>query len=126
MWRCHHCRMLHIKDLARPKKRNKFSAVKTTTADGITHDSKREASRWVHLQTMQRAGLISSLERQVRFQLVVNGHKVCAYVADFVYVEAGARVVEDVKSEITRKRPEYRIKVKLMRAVHGINVREVL
>lgn len=105
---------------------NKFGAIRTTTADGITHDSKREAARWETLKLMVKAGLIHSLNRQVRFPIVVNGIRVCSYVADFTYVEAGAQVVEDVKSPPTRKRPEYRLKSKLMAAVHGITLREVL
>jgi len=35
------------------------------------------------------------------------------------------RVVEDVKSEFTRKDPVYRLKYKLMKACHGIDIREV-
>jgi hypothetical protein len=31
----------------------------------------------------------------------------------------------DVKSDVTRKHPVYRIKKKLMKAVHGIDIREV-
>jgi len=37
----------------------------------------------------------------------------------------GVKVVEDVKSEVTRKLPTYRLKNKLMRAVHGIAIREI-
>ena len=47
------------------------------------------------------------------------------YVADFVYQEQGAQVVEDVKSVVTRKHPVYRLKKHLMKHVHGIEVREV-
>lgn len=105
-------------------KRNKFNA-QATMLDGVRFDSKREAARWAHLQILQKAGLISDLERQVRYRLEVGGQLICAYVADFRYLEGGVQVVEDVKSEPTRKRPEYRIKAKLMRAIHGITIREV-
>jgi hypothetical protein len=120
--------MLHFNDLlgTQPtaKRRNKFNAVRTVV-DGLKFDSKREAARWAELRTMERAGVITALERQVKFPMVVNGILVCSYVADFRYCEGGRAVVEDVKSEITRKEPTYRIKVKLMQAVHGIEVREV-
>ena len=55
------------------------------------------------------------------------GHKIreIAYVADFVYEENGAKVVEDVKSPITRKNPIYKLKKKMMMYVHGIEVKEV-
>jgi hypothetical protein len=104
----------------RPKYRNR-----KTTVGGIEFDSKREAERWSELLAMQAAGLIAGLRRQVRFPLVVNGQRVCAYVADFVYVMGGRRVVEDVKSEFTRRLPVYRIKRKLMFACHGIEIQEV-
>ena len=37
---------------------NKFHAIPTTTADGIRHDSKAEASRWDTLKLRERAGEI--------------------------------------------------------------------
>ena len=46
------------------------------------------------------------------------------YRADFSYRENGALVVEDVKSSATRTRT-YLDKRKLMREIHGIEVREV-
>jgi len=66
-------------------------------------------------------GIIRSLERQVVYQLLVNGIKVCAYVADFTYydIERDCFVVEDVKSEATRKQRAYRIKRKLFEAINA-------
>lgn len=66
-------------------------------------DSKGEAKRWSTLLLLQRAGEISELRRQVRFPLFTMGkagHPVqfAVYVADFVYVEKGERVVEDHKA----------------------------
>lgn len=46
------------------------------------------------------------------------------YTADFVYNEAGELVVEDVKSEATRKEPDYVLRRKLMLHVHGIKILE--
>lgn len=121
--------MLHFRDLLDQsppaKRRNKFGATRTVV-DGITFDSKREAARWAELRTMERAGLITALERQVKFPIAVNGILVCSYIADFRYRESGRIVVEDVKSAITRKQADYRLKSKLMRAVHGIEIHEVL
>lgn len=48
-----------------------------------------------------------------------------AYVADFVYMENGKQVVEDVKSDITRANPVYKIKKKMLMYVHGIEITEV-
>ena len=51
---------------------------------------------------------------------------VAHYVADFRYVRTadGVRVIEDVKSEITRKDKTYRLKAKIMAAM-GLPVTEV-
>ena len=46
------------------------------------------------------------------------------YTADFVYVEDGVTVVEDCKSDYTRKEKDYILRRKLMLHVHGIRVLE--
>lgn len=109
--------------LAAPRGRNKYGAT-AVTVDGVRFDSKREAARGAELRLLERAGLISDLERQVRFPMVVNGQLVCTYIADFRYRDRGRVVVEDVKSAITRREPTYRIKVKLLKALHGIEILE--
>lgn len=108
-------------------KRSKYGNVKVTDASGAVHDSTKEYRRWCELQLRERAGEISQLHRQPVFDLVVNDVLVCRYEADASYVEnaTGERIVEDTKSEITRKKRDYRIKVKLLKATHGIEVKEV-
>jgi hypothetical protein len=106
---------------------NKYGNRKTVV-DGITFASKAEARRYLELMMLQRGGAISQLELQPRFPMVVNGVKVCTYVADFSYSENGLGTVitvEDVKSEATCKLPVFRIKKKLMLALYGIDVQEV-
>ena len=104
--------------LVRAKYGNKKVAI-----DGRTFDSKAEAARYVELKRMQEAGLIFGLECQVTFPLVVNGELICKYIADFRYVDIeGSRITEDVKGVRTR---DYRIKAKLMKALHGITIKEV-
>lgn len=93
--------------------------------DGRTFDSKAEARRYEHLKAEQAAGRIAALRCQVRFPLRVNGVRVCAWCADFVYLRNGVRIVEDVKSEITRRHPVYRLKKKLVAACLGIEIVEV-
>lgn len=125
-------------------KYNKYNNQKTRTSDGVEHDSKKEARRWMELQLLQKAGLISDLNRQVRFELIptqrepdtigkLGGvHKgkcieqSVVYVADFVYsdLKKGEIVVEDVKSEATRKKESYIIKRKLMLFLKGIKIYE--
>ena len=93
-------------------------------ANGVTFDSKGEYRRWLELFAMQAAGRISELQRQVRFDLhSLGGAKICSYVADFVYIENGRRIVEDYKSEFTAKMPMFKIKAKWMKAEHGIEIR---
>ncbi len=94
----------------------------------MTFDSKREWQRYLELRTLERAGEISELRRQVDFELapavVIKGRKRPAlrYRADFVYREKGATegTVEDVKGKETEG---YRIKRHLM-AVKGIQIKE--
>ena len=102
----------------------KYKNVKTIL-DGISFDSRKESARYSDLKLMHRAGAITDLTLQPKFDIVINGQKVCSYIADFSYVENGVTVVEDVKSEMTRKLPTYRLKKKLMKAVHSIEVREI-
>lgn len=105
----------------RLSRRSKYRSRKTEI-DGRRFDSKREADRYLCLRAMERAGEITDLTCQVEFRLEVNGVLVCKYRADFVYLEGGGAVVEDVKGYRTRG---YLLKKKLMRAIHNIDVREV-
>ena len=105
---------------------NKYHNVKTTTSDGITHDSIKEANRWCELKLLQRAGKIQHLQRQVKYALIPKqqGEREVSYIADFVYhiAEDGKLVVEDVKGKKTK---EYVIKRKLMMWIHGIKIKEI-
>ena len=80
---------------------------------------------------MERAGIISNLQAQVKFILIPaqrQGDKVveraATYIADFMYTENGKTVVEDVKSPATRT-DVYRLKKKLMLYKFGIEIKEV-
>lgn len=91
--------------------------------DKIKFDSQRECSRYIDLKMMLRAGRISALKVHPWFDLIVNGVNVGAYEGDFSYVtKTGAKVVEDVKGVRTAV---YRLKKRLMLAIHGIDVVEV-
>ncbi|CAB4122278.1 Protein of unknown function DUF1064 [uncultured Caudovirales phage] len=105
--------------------KSKFKAVKTEI-DGEKFDSKAEAKRWTTLRILQRIGEIADLETQPRFDMVINGQKVCTYVADFRYrvIATGAVVIEDVKS-LPTKTPIYRLKKKLLKALHNLEVVEI-
>ena len=42
----------------------------TRTVDGVTYDSQKEYYRWLALCQMQKKGIITDLERQVKFELI--------------------------------------------------------
>ena len=125
-------------------RRQKYGNIKITV-DGIQFDSKREAARYQELKLLERAGVISFLQRQTKFQLIPDQHapsnavytkgprkgqrkpgklleKECSYIADFCYIQNGETVVEDAKGYRTEV---YRIKKKLMLERYGIQIKEV-
>jgi len=112
-------------------RRMKYGARQIACRDG-KFDSKAEWRRWRELKLMERAGEISSLNRQVKFELLPAQYdgagklleRPVVYIADFKYVDlrTGAPVVEDVKGVRTK---EYVIKRKLMLHKYGVRIREV-
>ena len=124
-----------LKQSEKPKaaKRNKFNAQKVEF-DGMTFDSKKEHKRYIELKAMQQRGEIFGLEHHTKFELApktkLEGEKrakpALRYFADFTYyIITGEYIVEDVKSEATRKKDSYRNKKHLMKTVLNIDVREV-
>ena len=102
---------------------------KKVVVGGITFDSRKEANRWRELVLLERAGRITDLQRQVRYELIpsqkINGkvvERACFYVADFVYTQDGQQIVEDTKGFRT---PEYIIKRKLLLHKYSIRISEV-
>lgn len=108
---------------------SKYHARKVTI-DGIVFDSAKEARRYRELRLMERAGLITDLERQKRYRLIPSQklssgkrERPVDYVADFEYRNTEGRlIVEDTKGVKTK---DYIIKRKLMKYVHNIEIREV-
>jgi hypothetical protein len=92
--------------------------------DGVRFASKAEARRYSELLLLAKVGDITDLELQPRYPLIVAGERIATYVADFRYVRAGKTVVEDVKSPASRT-PVYKLKIKLLQALHGIEVAEI-
>lgn len=106
----------------------KYRNIKTVI-DNIKFDSKKESYRYLELKQLQKQGKISDLTLQPKFILEINGCKICNYIADFSYYVQDSRtkaiclnrVVEDVKG---MKTAVYRLKKKLMKACHGIDILE--
>lgn len=121
---------------------SKYGA-KKVTRDGMTFDSIKEFRRWNELNLLQRGGKIQDLQRQVKFVLIPKQYeryerysqktgkrladgmrvleKEVSYIADFVYIQDGKRIVEDVKGYRTA---EYKLKRKMMLYFHGIQIKE--
>lgn len=116
---------------------------KKAKANGRVFDSRTERSRYYTLQTLEKAGEISDLRLQVPFEIIPaiyetvevqlktktkqvqkQVQRASHYVADFVYKDKdGNMVVEDVKGSSSILTPEFRLKMKLMRYVHGIQIK---
>lgn len=126
---------------------NKYHS-KKITRDGMTFDSIKEYRRWCELLLLEKAGQITNLQRQVKFELIPakyenfprysekTGKRLkdgirtieqeCSYVADFVYMKDGQQIVEDVKGY--KKGAAYNIfviKRKMMLHFRGIRINEV-
>ena len=113
------------------KQRNpihKYHNKPVVTPEGEKFDSKREYRRWKELQLMEKAGEISSLQRQVPFELVCahppEFKRPIKYIADFVYIDERSShvVVEDAKG---MKTPAKKKKKRLMFDKYGIMIQEV-
>ena len=96
---------------------------KPVVIDGIRFASKKEGSRYNVLKIMQKTNQIECLICHPEFTIMVNNFKICKYVADFGYTdrETGEHIIEDVKGVRTAI---YRLKKKLMKACHGIEILE--
>lgn len=121
--------------------KNKYNA-KSVEYDGIKFDSQKEALRYKELTFLISQGIITELQRQVKYLLIPAQRepatvgkrggikqgklleKECSYIADFVYrvVDSGEIVVEDTKGMRTK---DYIIKRKLMLFVYGIRIKEI-
>ena len=109
---------------------------------GEVFDSKKEATRWLELKALEKAGKISGLQRQKKFELIPAQYeegttgprggfkkgklleREVVYYADFVYFDEEEKdfVIEDAKGVRT---PEYVIKRKLLLWLRGYQIREV-
>ena len=100
---------------------SKYRNIKTEV-DGIVFDSKAEARRYAELKLLEKANEISDLRLQPKFNCKIHGKKICTYRADFDYYHGDQWVVEDVKGFRTQV---YRLKKRLVEALHGVEIREV-
>ena len=122
---------------------NKYNARKTEV-DEMVFDSWAEARRYKELKCLEKMGEISNLQTQVEYVLIpekrepdtigarggIKKGKVIerklSYIADFVYIQDGEVVVEDVKGyRRSQAYAVFTIKRKMMLHFYGIRIREV-
>ena len=93
---------------------------KPVTLDGLRFDSKKEAARYSELKILESCGTIKDLRLQVKFSICpkgpgVKGGRERCDIADGVYTTMdGDKVIEDTKSDATRKDKTYRLKKQLV------------
>lgn len=101
--------------------------------NGITFDSIKEKNRYIELKLLERAGVIKDLKLQYEFELqpafTINNKKIrkISYIADFYYFDNKLNdyVIEDVKSEITKKDKTYCLKKKLFQYKYKREIYEI-
>lgn len=128
---------------------------KKVTVDGITYDSEKEYYRWLTLCQMQNKGIITDLERQVKYELIPAQYRTVETGERYkksnpsrgiragdpktkkVCIEQSCNYIADFvyKHDGRRvvedtkskatKTKEYIIKRKLMQFLFGIKIREV-
>lgn len=113
-----------------PKKRGKYNA-KKTEYDGHVFDSKHEAACAEQLNLLKSAKdptqRVVELEyHPKKYDLIVNGVKISHYTPDFRVVYADGRTeIVDAKSVVTKKKNDYVMRKKLMKALYDIEIIEM-
>lgn len=123
------------------------------TVSGVTFDSKKEYERWLELNFLQKAGKITDLQRQVKFELIPGQYRTVETGERYKKndLARGIRAGDPKTKEVTLEQScdyiadfvyrengrqvvedtkgvrtaDYVIKRKLMLWVHGIKIREV-
>ena len=94
-----------------------------TIYNGIIFASKKEANRAYELDMLLKAKQIKRWSVQPEFLIEINGVRIAKYRGDFKVEYPDGRVeIEDVKGFRT---PVYRLKAKMMKAVYGIDIKEI-
>lgn len=98
--------------------------VEDRTLDGVVFASRLEMRHYIGLVEQQRAGLISNLRRQVKFELNIGSEHITNYVSDFVFYDNVLKkeIVADSKGKRTAL---FIVKARLMKIIYGIDVLEL-
>lgn len=126
--------------------KSKYKNKKLTSDDGQKWDSKKEYARFKFLLDAENKGIITGLQRQVKYELVPSikekyikqlktKEKECertiqfaiTYRGDFSYYKNGVLVVEDVKAspQTAALDKAFLLKEKLFRWKYGFSIKRV-
>lgn len=122
VWVCKACETPHDKIRLGLKDRPTVCMVCKTYRDFLYFPSRAEAVRFAELRLQERAGVISNLQVQVAYPVVINSVRVTKYVADFVYTKNNRRVIEDVKGNKDFLSDVFKLKQKLIGAIYGVEI----
>lgn len=112
-------------------KQNKYHN-KKVEYDGIKFDSVKEKNRYIGLKQLERLGVIQNLQRQVKYELQpsfkLNGKTIrsITYIADFVYIQDGVEVIEDVKGSKYMETEAFKIKKKMFEYKYGKEIKVII
>lgn len=102
-------------------KQNLYGNIRVESG-GLKFDSIAEKKRYWFLKEKEAKGLLKGLETQKRYPFVINDVRVSEYRADFVYRRDGKTIIEDVKSPVLARSNLFKIKAKLMQALHQVEI----
>jgi hypothetical protein len=114
--------------LGKAPKRSRYTVAprEQRTIDGMTFASLAEARRYAELKLRERIGEIFDLRCQAAFDCIVNGVHVLTYTVDFAYRDAeGREVFEEVKSGRSGAERDWKLRAKLVEALHGVKINVV-
>jgi len=89
--------------------------------------SKVEKNYYYELWRRKELGLITNLRTSVPFKIEYEGQLITKYVADFVYDDLVTKqtIVVDVKGHIKNVDPVFKLKRKLVKAFHGVDIQSM-
>jgi hypothetical protein len=117
------------------KRQSKYGNRRVKTAAGVSFDSQSEAKRWAELKLLERAGEIRELTLHPRYDLSVNGIHICDMIPDYSYeclvegsdgrhrfFQTWMKVCEDRKGGTATQTDVFKLKRKLLKAIHNIDI----
>lgn len=99
--------------------------------DGFVFDSSKEAKFYSELKLRKKANQILDFERQVKFEIVVNGIHIANYFLDFKVIHNANKIEyidvkgQDSKTKKWIKTDVFQLKKKLVEAIYGIKIKIV-